>query len=136
VGTLIDTSVIVAAERGLLDLEAIRSVPASPGSNEQVAVSAVTAAELLHGVERLRGARRVRAERFVNTLLDRIPVIAFDLPVARVHAMLSADLAERGSAIGAHDLLIAATAMARDYTVATRDLRSFPRIDGLRITRW
>lgn len=132
-GTLIDTSVIVAAERGLLDLEAIQSVPAG---HEEVAVSAVTAAELLHGVERLRGARRVRAERFVNTLLDRIPVIAFDLPIARVHAMLSADLAERGSAIGAHDLLIAATAMTRDYTVATRDMRSFPRIDGLRITRW
>ena len=130
-GTLIDTSVIVAAERGVIDLAAVLSA-----ADEEVAISAVTAAALLHGVERLRGARRARAERFVNTLLDRIPIVSFDLPVARVHAMLSADLAEHGTSIGAHDLMIAATAVALEFAVATRDMKSFPRIDGLRVTRW
>ena len=130
-GTLIDTSVIVAAERGAIDLALMKG-----RADEEVAISAVTAAELLHGVERLRGARRARAERFVDALLDRIPVVPFDLPIARVHAMLSADLAERGISIGAHDLLIAATAVALDFAVATLDMKSFPRIDGLRIARW
>jgi tRNA(fMet)-specific endonuclease VapC len=128
VGTLIDTSVIVAAERGAIDLALMKG-----RADEEVAISAVTAAELLHGVERLRGARRARAERFVDALLDRIPVVPFDLPIARVHAMLSADLAERGISIGAHDLLIA---VALDFAVATLDMKSFPRIDGLRIARW
>lgn len=130
-GTLIDTSVIVAAERGLLDLAAVRAA-----QDDEVAISAITAAELLHGVERLRGARHARAERFVETLLDRVPVIDFDLATARVHAVLGADLAERGTPVGAHDLIIAATAVALDYAVATRDMKSFPRIEGLQIVRW
>jgi predicted nucleic acid-binding protein len=131
VGTLIDTSAIIAAERGLLDLAAVRAE-----EDDDVAVSAITAAELLHGVERLRGARRARAERFVGALLDAIPVVDFDLAIARVHAVLSADLAERGTPVGAHDLIIAATAVALDYGVATRDRKSFPRIEGLRVVRW
>lgn len=130
-GTLIDTSVLIAAERGQLDLAAVRL-----DEDDDVAVSAITAAELLHGVERLRGARRARAERFVGTLLDSVPVIDFDLAIARVHAVLSADLAERGTPVGAHDLIIAATAVALDYRVATRDMKSFPRIEGLQVVRW
>jgi predicted nucleic acid-binding protein len=131
VGTLIDTSVLIAAERGQLDLAAVRR-----DGDDEVALSAITAGELLHGVERLRGARRARAERFVGTLLDGVPVIDFDLAIARVHALLSADLAERGTSIGAHDLIIAATAVALDYRVATRDMKSFPRVEGLQVVRW
>jgi tRNA(fMet)-specific endonuclease VapC len=131
VGTLIDASVLVAAERGALDLDAVREREA-----EEVAISVVTVAELLHGVERLRGVRRARAERFVETMLGSIPIVDFDLPIARVHAVLSADLAEKGTPIGAHDLIIAATAVALDAVVATRDTRSFPRIEGLRTVRW
>jgi predicted nucleic acid-binding protein len=56
--------------------------------------------------------------------------------IARVHARLSADLAARGSPVGAHDLMIAATAIAVGYDVATRDERSFPRIPGLTVLRW
>jgi predicted nucleic acid-binding protein len=131
VATLIDTSVLVAAERGALDLAAVRQ-----REEEDVAISVVTAAELLHGVERLRGVRRARAERFAETLLGSMPIVDFDLPIARVHAVLSADLAEKGVPIGAHDLIIAATAVALDSVIATRDARSFPRIEGLRTVRW
>jgi predicted nucleic acid-binding protein len=50
--------------------------------------------------------------------------------------MLSAELAGRGAAVGAHDLILAATAVTLDYDIATRDLRSFPRIPGLSVRRW
>jgi predicted nucleic acid-binding protein len=63
-------------------------------------------------------------------------VIAFDLIAARTHARLWARLAAKGEAIGTHDLLIAATAMARGLDVVTRDERSFPRIEGLSLIRW
>jgi predicted nucleic acid-binding protein len=53
-----------------------------------------------------------------------------------VHARLSAELAAKGSPVGAHDLLIAATALAMGYDVATRDDRSFPRIPGLQVLHW
>jgi predicted nucleic acid-binding protein len=63
-------------------------------------------------------------------------VVAFDLDVARVHALLSAELRAKGTAIGAHDLMIAATAVHLDAAIATRDLRSFSRIKGLDVRRW
>ena len=105
--------------------------------DEPVAIAAITASELLHGVHRLTNiVSRSRAERFVEQLLDAIPVIAFDLDVARVHAQLDADLSARGISVGDADLMIAATAVWLDYRVATHDLRSFPRIDGLDIVTW
>ena len=132
-GTLIDTSVIIAIERGRLDPHALRD----EDEGEPVALSAITASELLHGVHRLGSAvARTRAERFVEHLLDAIPVIAFDLDVARVHARLDAELSARGAKVGDADLMIAATAVWLDYRVATRDLRSFPRIEGLEIVKW
>ena len=131
-GTLIDTSVLVAAERGQLDLELLLEKL----GDEEVAMASITASELLHGVHRLRGASRARSEVLVERLLDRLPVVDFDLAAARVHAALSAELRSRGVAVGAHDLLIAATAVLLDYAVATRDLRSFPRIKGLKILTW
>ena len=132
-GTLIDTSVFVAAERGRLDPATLDH----EDDNEEIAMAAITASELLHGTHRLKSAvARTRAERFVESLLSSIPVIPFDLRVARVHARLDAELSSAGTAVGDADLLIAATAVALDYRIATRDLRSFPRIKGLNVVRW
>ncbi|MEK7378260.1 MAG: PIN domain-containing protein, partial [Candidatus Binatota bacterium] len=72
----------------------------------------------------------------VEGLLARLPVIPFDLLAARIHARLSAELATGKIVIGSHDLLIAATAMAKGYDVATRDERSFPKIPSLSLLRW
>jgi predicted nucleic acid-binding protein len=130
-GTLIDTSVLIAAERGEVDLAAL-----AEREPEEIAVSAVTASELLHGVHRLRGVSRARAEMYVERILSLVPVIPFDLAIGRVHAALSADLRAAGTPVGAHDLIIAATAVWLEYNVATRDLRSFPKIKGLTLRRW
>lgn len=97
---------------------------------------AVTAAELVHGVERLSGGARVRAEAFVESVVALLPTVAFDLDIARTHAVLAPDLRSRGVAVGAHDLIIAATAVSLDYGVATRDLRSYSKITGVPIVRW
>ena len=73
---------------------------------------------------------------FFVFLCGLMPVIPFDLDVARVHARLSAELAAKGTPVGAHDLMIAATAVAQGYVVATRDKRSFPKIKGLAVQIW
>jgi tRNA(fMet)-specific endonuclease VapC len=135
-GTLIDSSVIIAAERGTLDIASALGPAGPAGQAREFAIAAITAAELLHGVHRLRGASRARAEAFVERVFADLPVLPFTLGVARVHAALSADLRERGVTVGAHDMEIAATAVWRGWDVATRDLRSFPRIQGLAVQRW
>ncbi len=131
-GILIDSSVLVAAERGRLSLELLLDAH----GGEEVAIAAISASELLHGVHRLKGASRARSEAVVERLLGLLPVVEFDLAAARVHATLGAELAAKGTPVGAHDLMIAATAVLLDYTVATRDLRSFPRIKGVKMLRW
>lgn len=132
-GIVIDSSVFMAAERGALDLDDVLE----RYEREPVAISAITASELLHGVHRLKGGvSRARADVFVEGLLRRLPVVPFDLPAARVHATLGADLRARGRAVGAYDLIIAATAVSLDYAVGTRDRRSFPRIPGLEVLYW
>jgi len=133
VGAVIDSSVFIAAERGKLDLERVLR----DHGDEPIAIAAITASELLHGVHRAgESTHRARPEAFVERILSELPLLPFDLVVARVHARLSAELAGKGSPIGAHDLLIAATALATGYDVATRDERSFPRVPGLTVLRW
>jgi len=130
VATLIDSSVVIEAQRGRLDLNevAVRS------SDAMLAISAIGASELLVGLQRMRdGGKKARAEAFVEAVLADLPIVAFDLLCARAHSALSAELRRRGAMVGAHDLLIAATAVARGYSVATSDERSFPKIPGLKV---
>ena len=125
---LIDTSVLVALERA-----------PSPGaldelSDEPSYLSAISASELLHGVERAADeARRARRQAFVERVIDTLPVLAFDLDAARVHARIWARLLGRGEVIGAHDLIIAATAVSRDLLLLTRNAREFSRVEGLSV---
>ena len=130
---LIDSSVLIAAERGQLDLGELER----KGPELELAISAITASELLHGVHRATGLnRKAKREAFVERLLTGVPVLPFDLTAARIHARVWAKLASQGIAVGAHDLLIAATAMAAGGAVATRDRRSFPKIPGLSLLVW
>jgi predicted nucleic acid-binding protein len=129
-GTLIDSSVLIAAERQRLDLDSALDARA----DDSVAIAAITASELLHGAHRAADpVHKRRRLAFVETVLSRLPVVPFDLVAARVHASLSAQLAARGVNVGAHDLMIGATAVAAGYGVATRDTRSFAKIPGLTV---
>jgi tRNA(fMet)-specific endonuclease VapC len=129
-GLVLDTSVLVAAERRAIRFEALLE---SLGE-EPVAVAAITASELLHGCHRA-GDPGIRARRaaFVEALLGALPVLPFGLPEARRHAELWAELARTGSAIGPHDLLIAATALAQGHALVTINQREFGRVPGLRL---
>lgn len=131
-GKLIDTSVLIAGERGQLDLRRAFA----DHRDEPFALSAVTASELLHGIERLGVRRRAAPQAFVEGLLRAVPVLPFDLVVARVHARVWAALLQQGRAVGERDLLIAATALAHGLEVVTRDARSFPHVPGLAVAYW
>src|SRR5687768_1922446 len=95
-------------------------------------MSAVTASELLHGVRRATPPHQAAREAYVEKLLVELPVIPFDLDVARVHAELAAELASRGTPVGTNDLMIAATAVQLGYAVLTFDQRSYPAIPRLK----
>jgi predicted nucleic acid-binding protein len=130
---ILDSSVLIAAERGMLDLdERLALAPEEP-----VAIAAITASELLLGVASADGsARRTKRLAFVEWVLGNIRLIPFGLPEARVHSRLWAEMRAAGAGVGAHDLLIAATAVAGEERLITRDARHFARVPGLRWERW
>lgn len=125
---LIDAGVIISLERRRLSLQELAAlVP-----DEPIAIAAITASEFLVGIHCAdTEARCLQREAFVEALLARVPVLQFDLVVARTHARLWADLAVRGQLIGPHDLQLAATALAFGYAVLTDNLREFHRVPGL-----
>ena len=130
---LIDTSVFIAVERGALDL----SLRLANDSDEEIWLCTITASELFYGVHRATTATvRARRSALVEGVLIRHGIAEFDLSAARVHAALSADLARAGTPVGHHDLIIAATALARGWPVATADRRSFLKIPGLQVLDW
>jgi tRNA(fMet)-specific endonuclease VapC len=133
VAVLIDASVLIAYERGTLDAE--RRVAGR--EDEAFLLSVITASELLHGVHRAGDpARRARRSPFVEGILDRFPVLGVNLPTARFHAELWAELAREGHLIGAHDLWLAATCLAHGLALATTDVRHFGRVPGLEVEDW
>jgi tRNA(fMet)-specific endonuclease VapC len=141
VGTVLDTTVFVEFERATRTLPAERAMQAVGerledrlGTDDEVAIAAITASELLHGVHRATEEHRARREAFVSAVLDAFPVLSFDLLVARVHARLWAGLASSGTDVGAHDRIVAATAMSAGWRVGTTNMRHFGRIPGLDAT--
>ncbi|MGQ0642531.1 MAG: PIN domain-containing protein [Gemmatimonadaceae bacterium] len=127
-GIILDTSILIAAERSLFDLEAL--VAASV--DETFAIAAISASEFLHGVERTREpSLRAQRSRFAEGVLDSLAVIPFGLAEARTHASLWAGLAAKGRVIGAHDLQVAATALSIGSAVATLNQKEFKRVPGL-----
>jgi tRNA(fMet)-specific endonuclease VapC len=135
VALLIDTTAFIALERHLARLDASLPEPFSNLADQSVAIAAITASELLVGVHRARTeSQRARREAFVEAVLARIPVVAFDLLCARAHARIASSLATSGSMIGAHDLLIAATAVAHGLTLVTSNVEEFQRVPGLQVS--
>ena len=125
---LIDTGLLVDLERGVANPK----VDAAIGEEDR-AISVITVSELLHGVHRAEGAQRARRSAFVEHLLAGMRALEITEQVARVHADIWAQLAARGEVIGAHDLWIAATALAHGMGLATGNTREFKRVPGLRL---
>lgn len=126
-GLIIDTNVFVYWERSG------HNIDFSPWEDRgEAAISVVTASELLVGVHRADSeARRQRRLTFVESILTQIPIRDFTIEVARVHAELFATLTGQGQMIGAHDLMIAATAKHDDCSVLTTNFAEFARVPDL-----
>ena len=124
---LIDATVFITLERrGEDPLARITT------TDEAVGIAAITASELLTGVHRANSPeRRLRRETFVERILEKVPVLFFDLTVARIHAQVWAQLAATGQLIGVHDLMVAATALTYGYSVLTDNVDEFQRVPGL-----
>src|SRR5262249_28306900 len=115
----------------LIDAERGGDLVAAIADDDDVAIAAVTVAELRVGVL-LADTRRQRARAaYVDELLAAVPVIAYDLAVAEAHSRLLVAVREQGHPRGAHDLIIGAAARSTGRVIVTADTRAFADLPGV-----
>jgi len=130
-GLMLDSSELVLAERKGSSISAIIELY---GEFEDYAISAMTIAELQHGVRRADTLVRKRArELFLIDAVDAFRVLPMTGRIASRVGDLTAELQARGEVVALADIIIAATALEHDLALATHNLRHFQRIRGLRI---
>ena len=100
-----------------------------------LAISAITLAEILYGIEKSR-VRKGQRKRKIESICAQLEVLEFDADVARQYAVTRARLENIGRPISERDLQIAATALAHELCVVTHNTREFDRIEGLPVDDW
>jgi tRNA(fMet)-specific endonuclease VapC len=132
VGIVLDSTLLVAAERaGKNPRKVIEEIAAVLGDTE-AALSVVSIIELAHGIERANTIeRRAARERFINELLTEITPQPVTVPIAFRAGKLDGSLQATGTRIALGDLLIGATALELGYGVVTHNVRHFQAIPNL-----
>jgi tRNA(fMet)-specific endonuclease VapC len=123
---LLDITFLIDVERGA-DLADVIA------DDDDVAVAAITIAELRVGVLLAEGRRRRARASYVDELIDGNPIIASDLRVAEAHAQRLVTVREQGRPRGAHDLIIAATARSTGRVVFTADASAFAELPDVEV---
>lgn len=97
-------------------------------------VSVIVVKELVRGAA--SSARPLERRAQLDRLLADLATEDFTLNDAEVAGALSARLRQAGTPIGDIDTLIAGQALARGWTVVTRNVRHFGRVEGLPLIDW
>ena len=101
---------------------------------EEVCISSVTYAELVHGVEKSQSIEKNRLA--LSLLLSNIEILDFDARAAEEYGKIRATLERTGNPIGPLDMMIAGHAKALGYTVVTNNFGEFQRIKDLSLANW
>jgi tRNA(fMet)-specific endonuclease VapC len=99
--------------------------------DDDVAIAAITLAELLVGVALSDKRHRAQRQAFVEEISAHIPVLNYDTAVAESHAQLLVATRRAGKPRGAHDLIIAATARASHREVVSPGAAAFLGLPGV-----
>lgn len=99
-----------------------------------VCISAVTYAELIHGVEKSAAIEKNRLA--LSLLLANIEIFDFDAKAADCYGKIRAELEKKGSPIGPLDMMIAGHARSLEFTLVTNNIKEFSRVSGLRLENW
>ena len=102
--------------------------------NDGICISAITLAELAHGVE--KSAARDKNRAALLRFLSILTVLPFDDLAAAEYGEVCADLQRKGTPIGTMDMLIAAHAKTEGLILVTNNTREFERVQGLTLENW
>ena len=101
---------------------------------EDVCISSVTYAELVHGVEKSIAVEKNRLA--LSMLLANMEILDFDVDAADCYGKIRAGLERKGTPIGPLDMMIAGHAQSLGYTVVTNNVKEFSRVSALKMEDW
>jgi predicted nucleic acid-binding protein len=133
-GLILDSSVIIAAERKRQTVEQLLTSVRQAFGEVEIAISAVTLAELVHGAARANTTEiRIARRAFIDELKKHVPVHPVTDSTAEIAGQISGEQAAKGITLPADDLLIGASAIEQGFAVATLNVRHFEKIPGLHV---
>ena len=101
---------------------------------EDVCISSVTYAELVHGVEKSAAMEKNRLA--LSMLLANMEILDFDVDAADCYGKIRSGLEKKGTPIGPLDMMIAGHAQSLGYTVVTNSVKEFSRVAALKMENW
>jgi len=130
-GLVIDSSVLIAAERvQRTAAQAMESVQKIIGELP-VALSALTVAEVAHGIHRANTPEiRERRRLFLDEQKANVPIYPVTEATTEIIARVGAELAAKGVILPLGDLIIGACALELGYAIGTSNTRDCNRIPG------
>jgi len=133
-GLVLDSSVLIAAERKKLATpEVVQSIRQVIG-DVPIVISALTVAELGHGIYRANTPAKAQQRRqFLDELETYIPVHPVTQATAEIIARVGGEQAAKGINLPLADLIIGACALELGYAITTHNLRHFAMIPGLQV---
>lgn len=128
---MLDTNICIYAIKQRPEQVFIRLQEHDP---EEICISSVTYAELVHGVEKSQAIEKNRLA--LALLLANIEIVSFDSLAAESYGKIRVDLEKTGTPIGPLDMMIAGHARSLGYTIVTNNTKEFQRVRNLKLENW
>ena len=128
---MLDTNICIYVIRQKPDVVINRFLQHDP---EEMCVSAVTYAELMHGVEKSMAVEKNRIA--MSLFLSPITILEFHASAAEEYGKIRAELERKGTPIGPMDMLIAGHARSEGLILVTNNTREFQRVESLIVEDW
>jgi len=136
-GVVLDSSVLVAAERQGHNAREVLTAISSHLGDTEIGLSAITLLELAHGAARANTPeRKAKREQFIDELIQAVPVYSITAAVGLRAGQIDGENQARGVRLPLSDLLIGVTALELGYGVATLNVRHFRLVPGLSIVQF
>ena len=129
-GLVLDTSVLIEAERGKFSLSSLlcKTFP-----KESIYISSISVSELYLGAHLSKKSFKEKRTASIQIMISSLIILDFDSRVAKAHAHAWSQLKKKGILIGPYDLIIAATCLYHQHSLLTFNIKEFSRVPNLKL---
>jgi predicted nucleic acid-binding protein len=127
--TVIDTDILIDLLRN--QKQATAFIAGLEQKNYVLATTSINVFELHHGAHKSEESEKNL--QAINVLASRLSILSLTSKAAQKAGHIYAKLEQQGQPIGLRDTFIAAIALTRECSVATRNQAHFNRISGISI---